>query len=749
MSTIDIAQILHWMHQDETFRQFVFTAPAQTLAELEQAGFTLPPADRDRLTRITPDRFPLFYQREVVDKNRVATLTQPLPTLAYGRAAQTVEFGDMLNWLYQDTAWRETFFNDPDSALAYLTFAGYELSDKVRQLLATLTRDNFMARYQNATRSSKDLPDLQTAAERIVSTGFAAENTPAQPSPAHIPLSTNAPYYFWFEVGKRVEGSIEVTDVSLLESLPPNVRLNVVLFSFDREIQIFPGRDVGEIEVPATGPVRVTHRVASPAGADEALLDRRLFFPVQTPAQPGTYRLRCGIYYQQTLVQSRLITMQVAAQPIAGADPALLSRVDYTLSKTLDGRHLTGMGQTRLSLMLNDNGNGTHGFRFFGQNEFKNDATLSEGELKTLIEMARAALRRAAWGDESEYDGSQTYRYDGIRDMEQLREDLVRFAQRGYRFYADLVRQFAGSADLFTLADLMLTPGQLQLASKRSARLVVPLAMFYDYPFDDGLSLDDYSLCRTFTQALESNQPLADTPCFQGQCPNHGEDRIVCPSGFWGFRHSLGLPVSLDAAPDAPTKISLPGKPGLAVNVSTDPNFIERPKHEQALRKMGVNWEYADTRDGSLTLLKQTKSQVVYFYCHGGLANGLPFLSVGPKGGDRITGSNLLNKRIRWQNPRPLVVINGCHTTALSPEAALDLVTAFVGISQAAGVIGTEITIFEPIARNFAEAFFQLFLVQRQTVGEAVRGARLKLLQDWNPLGLVYIPFVLPGLQLE
>ena len=63
------------------------------------------------------------------------------------------------------------------------------------------------------------------------------------------------------------------------------------------------------------------------------------------------------------------------------------------------------------------------------------------------------------------------------------------------------------------------------------------------------------------------------------------------------------------------------------------------------------------------------------------------------------------------------------------------------------GVIGTEITIFEPLATAFAEACLGHFL-DGVPIGKAIRLARLKLLQDGNPLGLVYIPFAVSSLAL-
>ena len=49
---------------------------------------------------------------------------------------------------------------------------------------------------------------------------------------------------------------------------------------------------------------------------------------------------------------------------------------------------------------------------------------------------------------------------------------------------------------------------------------------------------------------------------------------------------------------------------------------------------------------------------------------------------------------------------------------------------------------------QFAEECLRRFLFENQTLGEAVRGARLHLLKQGNPLGLVYIPYALPALKL-
>jgi hypothetical protein len=91
---------------------------------------------------------------------------------------------------------------------------------------------------------------------------------------------------------------------------------------------------------------------------------------------------------------------------------------------------------------------------------------------------------------------------------------------------------------------------------------------------------------------------------------------------------------------------------------------------------------------------------------------------------------------------------------SLNPEVTLDFVSSFVQTSGAAGVIGTEITIFEPLAVRFAEECFKRFIgaaphKEKMPIGKAVRGARLALLRDGNPLGLVYIPYAVASLRLQ
>ena len=656
--------------------------------------------------------------------------------------------------LRDDPAFWDFFQKDPDAALAAypnLDDPAAELEDANANLLrGLLTGESDLAElindFEQAVRSVREnAPSEPKRPSRYVNTGFASQQTPNERITSfNTPLAAAQPYYFWLKIGEIEAAGLAQEAIELpSDKLPPEARLKVALFAFDGEIAL-TGAETGEIQLTPQGDILVTRRADEPDGVSD--LDQRLYFAVRPMPGEGYGRLRCNIYYQNTLVQSHLIVARVAANPAPQDYRMLWHTSDYTLSKNLNSEQLVAMGENRLSIMINDNGNGSHGFRFLGGKEFKNDATLTAGVIGQLQTWTRGALRTAAWGDNEEYTKDKRYRYD-TSDSKKLKDDLVSMAIDGFSAYDTLIDSLAGG-DANALRELMKKPGQLQIATKEAAQLVLPAAMFYDYPFLDGNAPGDYSLCPTFLAALDGDKPLEECQCFQGNCPSYDDKLVVCPSGFWGFRHFLGLPLSIKGSADAPLRIGGSTPPKMAVSVWTGSDFKERPSHEQRLQKMGVGWEYADSREASLNMLAATESQLVYFYCHGGLTDrGKPYLLVGNKGGNWFVRSNLRDL-VRWEKIRPLVFINGCHTTQLTPERALDFVSGFVQTSGAAGVIGTEITIFEPIAVQFAEECLHRFLFQKQTLGEAVRGARLHMLKNGNPLGLVYIPYALPALKL-
>lgn len=746
-----LAQIIMRLLHDAAFFERFLQDPDAVLSEFPD----LDPFDGDYLKEKITDWASLTAVAERFD--------MPVPERPSDPAASDAEDEvdepalQLVLHLRDDAAFFALFRKDPAAALSAYPNLEEEDAQYIQERVTDAASLQAVIERFQTTVQGVDLPPEETKGidlsdlpqERYVNTGFATQTAPeAEITNFNTPLAADQPHYFWLEIGELLTSGLAQEAIALpTDKLPPEAKLKIALFSFADEIAL-TGAEVGELQLAPQGQVRVTRRADEPAGLSDETLNKRLFFAVQTMAEEAYGRLRCNIYYQNTLVQSHLIIARTATNPSQQPYRMMWHISDYTLSKSLNGHQLEAMGETTLSIMVNDNGHGSHGFRFVGEQDYKNDATLGEGAVKNLQEWARAALRQAAWGDTEEYSAKKKYLYSGTPSQQKFKDDLLEMAQNGHRAFDALFDPLVGDDQKsWDVLDWMVKPGQVQVATKENAQLVVPAAMFYDYPYLDGSVPKEYSLCSEFEKALDGDEPLENCVCFQGNCPTYHEEKVVCPSGFWGFRHSLGLPMSVQSAPDAPLSIGGSTPPKMAVSVWKD--FGQRPSHEQRLQQMGVGWEYADSRDESLDLLKRTESQVVYFFCHGGLTDdGLPYLHLGDKNDDWFTRGNLRARRIRWQKIRPLVFINGCHTTQLTPERALDFVTAFITTSRAAGVIGTEITIFESIATQFAEECLRRFLFAGEELGKAVRGARLHMLKNGNPLGLVYILYALPALKL-
>jgi hypothetical protein len=590
-------------------------------------------------------------------------------------------------------------------------------------------------------------------AEPVINTEWAPGATPDDPLEPVMPLTCGAEYFFRLYVGLPSVFSTETTPTGLPKDLPVGARLSATLVGYKNSLQIDPLASVGELEVLPGGFAKV-HR--QPMGENAPQVDDAgitLYFPVRTPAKPGLYKLRCNIYYNELLLQSRLATarVMVTPKPSRAKQPALRTDLDYHLLSPLNAASLNKTIAHKLSLQLNANGDGTHSFHLKGAADgadFKqDDVRFGEGELQGMITQARAVMQKAGWDKPDDWQEGLPFKYqDRALNLNRLAGDLVNLAKWGYEFYTTICDRLAGGYDAIDqFESVMLKTGFVQIAMKSSPSYILPAAIIYDYPLDVGATTP-YKLCPQFTTALMQGRNLEDEPCFNGDCPARGDINTVCPSGFWGFRHYLGLPLGL-VEHDASLEIKTGAKPRFLMGEYTDFALIKT--HKDALDDLSIQFSAEPDRSKLLARLKSERNELLYFYCHGGLVRGAPYLVIGSKENrGLIQSSNFKAFQIRWQDdPRPLVFLNGCHTSAVEPLAALTLLRGFILEARAAGLIGTEITIYEELAGDFAEAFYRR-LLKEQPVGKALRGARLAILAQGNPLGLVYTPFVQAGLRL-
>jgi len=618
---------------------------------------------------------------------------------------------------------------------------------------AGLTADgvDVMRRRLRPTRPDKDSPT------RLVSTGIARADGTVLSS--RWTLAPDTPYLYWFSIGRTPAHNR--VDTGPDQALPrradlrPGTQLRVVVFAFDDELVIDPDQDAGMVELDIDGGANV----ARPVIADDAGVDR-LAFPVRTASVIGVQRLRCNIYHETRLLQSRVLRTVVGKIEAPTRRRSTTSVTDYTVASNLD---IASLGRPpRLSLLANHGSPETHLFRFYGENEIKGEASIDAEALEALFEPIRKAMRIASWQTEKEWTKDNSYRYDPPVPPERLEADLIRMARRGRQLWdtlaSELGRGLSGQAipdidPAIVMRGLMRTPGTFEYACPETYRLAMPTALLYDSPLDSQM---DLSYCPTARQSLRRpGTTLLEEPCFSGNCPSYDDKLVMCPSGFWGYRHAIGLPVSLPTdgtgPRDAAQVISGAAAPTIAAALTTDPAFTQMADHVKRLAALHnpEEWIAEVERDKVIALLQRTEPHVVYFLCHGGETDGLPGLLVGDPSAETpiyITPDNFTEYGIRWPKTRPLVLLNGCRTTALDPNRPQNFVDLFIRRMFASAVIGTEITIFEPLAVRFAEQMLEAFVVGDMPLGEAVRHARLELLREGNPLGLVYIPYGPVGL---
>ena len=75
-----------------------------------------------------------------------------------------------------------------------------------------------------------------------------------------------------------------------------------------------------------------------------------------------------------------------------------------------------------------------------------------------------------------------------------------------------------------------------------------------------------------------------------------------------------------------------------------------------------------------------------------------------------------------WDQIRPLIFINACHSAELDPAALFNYIDVFVGAANAAGVVGTEVKVSQDLAMEFARRFFDELLSPGGTVGPRYAG---------------------------
>jgi hypothetical protein len=321
-----------------------------------------------------------------------------------------------------------------------------------------------------------------------------------------------------------------------------------------------------------------------------------------------------------------------------------------------------------------------------------------------------------------------------------LERRLVELARCGAKVWWELKTSLP-RPELQALKEALSTPSVVMIARcHRDRRATMPWAAVYDRRIDTTPDAP-HRLCTEWQAVVD--------PGASGCTCDPQDGTIVCPWGFWGFRHEVEQPIKQIVGADAGTVPAelrratfaegtrvpiVPDRPSALV--AFDPRVDPIGRHADVL---GALLGVAPT--GHVEELKRRLeaggSGVVYVLCHGvELDDDLALQyadeagDVHPLPADAIWGDDA--------DPTPfLAFLNACESAAVTPERAQRWMQALPALG-AIGVVGTEVKVRATFATDVAEAVIRA-LHEGRTLGQAFLGLRRRLLRDsLDPSGLLY-----------
>lgn len=475
----------------------------------------------------------------------------------------------------------------------------------------------------------------------------------------------------------------------------------------------------------------------------------QLRLPITAPSEPGPGQFRISIYFERNVVQTLLTSADVVAEDDHEGRGRVVAVTDYTLSARLTD--LDDLEPRLASVVVNETPSGTHLLVFKGSEDNTVNITFSEGQLSTAMREARSLLL------DMHVDRVGTSRKNRLKrgnrkGPAELREDLTRLAIAGSGYWTALFGVAGNQLETAGEANSSV----IQIARVPSSVFVFPWSMVYDLPL--GSAQADFTLCPLIDE-WDGEAPLVADDV--SECPHAAEHRglsnVICPFGFWGFRYAIEQPAST-ANQSAPRSVGAepPSSLVIAESLKLDRGETDRHLGQMASLLPEFAQHRADSRDQVGEDLGDPELEIAYFYCHGkdGGANQKPFLEVGKA--DEIPPEQIVawhrtswrEQPGHWSSTKPLVFLNGCHTAELTPQSPVNFVDCFSQVG-ASGVIGTEITLDQAMAGEFAEVFFGHFGgPDGLGVGDALHRTRLHFLAKGNVLGLAYTSYCRAKLSL-
>jgi hypothetical protein len=610
----------------------------------------------------------------------------------------------------------------------------------------------------------KTVSERPKALDRYINLWFSALRADEPIIQSHLALIVDHVVYLRLNIGQFDSRTIleearpfisqEEIERAFPETKGKPVPLEVALFSSDFEIGVDDG--MKKVKLGAGKPTKT------------------LYFQV-TPRKLGPAHLRVCVFYKNHLLQSLGVVARVAE---SSKISETFQRANVETAYSADFGRVLDLPARALWLGINESPGGTHTLNLKGSDEALS-RDLADKIENALIQ-ARGVLNKVSFDLEKDDDDQpvidektgqpkKIYRFDKDNfprasdedgRIKRFRDDLKELASVGSKLFdaafgTGAVPIAEEKDTVLPLVDklkkLLRTEQVIQITRFR-LQDIWPWALIYDLTLDyDHVK----EVCLAYRGEDGHSLPFVEgiKKCKHRNAQGvHKDKTVVCPYGFWGFRHTIEQPVwpgRKQALSDLSLSVNYPLQPVLEMLLAKELEAIE-PAHVQNMKNL--NFKSLETFQAVEEALNPEYTppdpHIVYFFCHGKYDSALdPYLQIGVD--DVLQPRELAEWGFRWTSPRGLVFINGCHTVDLKPKDLSVIMAPFVTAS-ASGIIGTEITVHTHLAREFAQSFFKRLLPNGdpgQKVGAIIKDLRFELLMKYNPLGLVYTPYCSADLQ--
>jgi len=565
--------------------------------------------------------------------------------------------------------------------------------------------------------------------------------------PHDIPIGLGDLIRLRIDIGALKDTATE-EDIPIPEDLLPEgpIDLEIMLSSNDFAVSTKEDFDpqsnlkvaLGKMTLPEDGEAAKT-----PDGSEY------LFFYLKAPADSQQARARIGYYFQNHLIQSFLLRASVGEE-----EGGYSFLVDYTLSENFsDLASLEKLPKRdHMSIFTNDNQDGEHTLVVKAANGQAEDTPdvctylLKETAINKIVETLRDTL----------YDDIKYSKGDlNGRGEKKLMEDLKKLAEIGWDLFSTVASDCMRT---WFLRDKVSDEILIDVTRPNEHTYSFPWQFFYDLPLiEDG----ERNFCKVI---FELDDVISKDPSIH-RCPHEKEHKFgttLCPFGFWGFRYKIQQHAGKGKG--AYLKILSNGGPEMLVASTVDvKSKLDLNDHIKSLETTLESKAGKITNKKGKTEIMESmgnpKLPLIYYYCHGFRETGYEtttYLSVGD--GEKITVNDFKAYYYSWysqygldeykKKTKSLVFINACHSIEINPDTLGSFLESFIGTEFASGIIGTEVSVDQTLAMNFAEKFFTGFVKEGKSVGEAIHQARMANLAKQNLFGLVYTPYCFADLRL-